>query len=248
MTKSRDNFGEMLHKLAAFKRKHGHCNVPTNYRKDPQFGRWVAAQRFRKKIDGLSEANIKKLDRLSFVWSPSNQSWEKMFQLLTVFKEKHGHCNVPTHWSKNQSLATWLQKQRHQKKKRKLSSDRVERLEKLGLFWSTYRDRTEKVAYVRSKPSKIDFDPSEEKLYSLGKNLYVQYAGKGRKPRALRDFIACHNGEFPPYVPLPKGRTNFYLGERYLRENRTYWSGNGCLPEDVLDYVREHGRLPPYDW
>jgi hypothetical protein len=56
-----------------YKRRHGDCNVPTNWAEDPPLGRWVSNQRARKKAldhgdqsPGMTVARAAKLDALGF--------------------------------------------------------------------------------------------------------------------------------------------------------------------------------------
>ena len=63
----------------------------------------------------------------------------------------------------------------------------------------------------------------------------------------VRRYAARHDGELPPYLPLPGGGTTFHMGERGRRDERIRWNGRGSLPAVVLDYVRENGALPPHD-
>jgi hypothetical protein len=41
-TVHKDKWMEHWHELKAYKEKHGHCQVPTNYVENPQLGRWVS--------------------------------------------------------------------------------------------------------------------------------------------------------------------------------------------------------------
>ena len=87
----------------------------------------------------------------------------------------------------------------------------------------------------------------EERLYCIRNSIYVQYDGNGERPRELETFMVANHGEYPPYIPLPARPTTFYLGERYTRERAIKWPGRGKLPDEVFDYVREHGTLPRHE-
>jgi len=63
-------------------------------------------------------------------------AWYNMFNLLKVFKEREGHCNVPfvcIEGGKN--LGIWLDIQRAQKMKGVLDAFRQKQLEDIGLVW-----------------------------------------------------------------------------------------------------------------
>lgn len=245
----RDNWTRMVGQLSAFKTRHRHCRVPANCAEDPQLGRWVAAQRFKRKVGDLSEPEIKSLDRLGFIWVPSDETWSRMCRALLAFKKKQGHCNVPEHWPADQSLANWVQSQRYRKKKGKLPSDRVKHLEKMGFQWAIYKCSEEKAGSAPHKaaPTPDAEVPAGERLYVVRHGLYVQYSGKGPMPKDLEKHMADHKGELPPYIPLPRHVTCFYLGENFVREKKLKWNGKGPVPVEILDYVKRNGTLPRYD-
>ena len=239
----------MLKDLLAFKRKHGHCSVPTRCPENPALGRWVAAQRYNRRIDNLSKSQIRELDRIGFVWSSGDHSWNKAFQVLQTFKKKHGHCDVPRDWPQRQTLANWVHNQRHKRRKGKLSAEKTRKLDGLGFCWSIYKDGSGSGIRARQKQKTRGKKrpPAEERLYFIGPRRFIQYGGNGRMPAELGLYVANHKGQFPPYIPLPTTRIYFYLGERYISEKKIIWSGRGPLPEKILDYVIENGTLPPHD-
>ena len=86
----------------------------------------------------------------------------------------------------------------------------------------------------------------KKRLYFLGGHTYVQHDDSEEQPEILKAYIREHGGEVPPYMPLPGVGVEFRLrsanGCRIVR-----WSGCGSLPQQVLDYVRKNGTMPPYD-
>ena len=63
-------------RLAVYKAEHGDCNVPRVWDSDPPLGRWVCAQRVKKKkLDpgdpnsGMTAARVDKLNELDFAWA-----------------------------------------------------------------------------------------------------------------------------------------------------------------------------------
>ena len=108
------------------------------------------------------------------------------------------------------------------------------------------RDTTETEKHIgETEPSA---EP-EQRLYFVSSGVYVQYGGKGKKPKELERYIEAHGGEFPPYFPLTKKATHFYVGSLFLGENYTeqrkiYWDGKGPLPAEILEYVKENGTIP----
>lgn len=82
--------------------------------------------------------------------------------------------------------------------------------------------------------------PTEERLYRLGWETFVQYGGTGPIPKELEDYVRDHGGTLPPYIPLPQDPVEFNLAYG----PKVWWPGTGQLPESVLAHVRKHGILP----
>lgn len=84
------------------------------------------------------------------------------------------------------------------------------------------------------------------RLYVLGFDRYIQHDGSKTVPKELKHVIHTRKGEWPPYMPLPRGPVVFRLGGDFGNGRRVRWSGNDRLPDQVLRYVRENGTLPRY--
>jgi Helicase associated domain len=48
------------------------------------------------------------LDAIGFVWNSHQVAWEEKYYELQEFAQRHGHCNVPTKYPPNHSLAIWV--------------------------------------------------------------------------------------------------------------------------------------------
>ena len=72
---------------------------------------------------------------LGFLWSMNEVEWEAQFQALVGFKEKHGHCNVPSTYLENPPLGRWVIRQRSARVAGKLwlSTERVARRRSFGV-------------------------------------------------------------------------------------------------------------------
>ncbi len=274
-TTKRDTSWEAMYEaLVVFRKENGHCNVSLNDAGNPALGRWVATQRFRRKINSLSPDRVRRLKEIGFVWSVSEASWEQMFSELVKISKKVGHCNIPAKWPENCKLATWVSNQRHKRKKGRLSRERIRRLNEIGFTWSAWSasesrkkrripadhppdepapsgkdDTTADHGSGREIPRDCDMsNHTEEKLYNLAPDVYVQHNDHDEKiPVELAEYIAGHNGEWPAYIPLPDSPVKFLMGNPFMVKRRgIHWSGHGPLDPEIIEYVRENGVLPEW--
>ena len=128
----------MFATLAIYKQTHGDCNVRRGWKDDPALGRWCSKQRARYRKNNLPTDRILRLEDLGFVWHPVEATWETMFADLVAYKQTYGNCNVPDRWKNNPELGTWCKEQRTNYKRKNLSPDRVNRLNKLGIVWHPF--------------------------------------------------------------------------------------------------------------
>eukprot|EP00978_Attheya_sp_CCMP212_P029096 scaffold102216_cov59-Attheya_sp.AAC.1 len=136
------------HKLAellAFKEVHGHTNVQ---RRNGSLGQWVMTQRRQYKMfrqenhTHLNQERIDALNNVGFEWQIDKKTirgWDDRFNELVVFKEDHGHTNVP---QKAGPLGRWVSTQRRhyrflqEGEDSQLTQERMDRLNELEFEWS----------------------------------------------------------------------------------------------------------------
>ncbi len=253
MARQSVDWESMFRALDAFKKEHGHCRVPANWKKNPQLGRWVAMQRYRHKIGELEQRHVDRLNQAGFVWAPADTVWGEMLGRLKKYHKKHGDCDVPSSCPSDPNLANWVANQRHRRKMGSLSADRVKMLDELSFLWAVYgKNRAGQEQPMNKKtvsaPVKVVAQPPEERLYQVCGE-YIQYNGTGPLPVKLEKFIASHNGDFPPCILLPRHPLTFRIGngDSVVSIMRKYeWPGKGPLPDDILEYLNENGALPPH--
>jgi hypothetical protein len=138
-------------KLANFKNKNGHCNVPQSF-KENNLGVWAATQRSRNKKGTMLKDQFKKLNDIGFEWSPKetflDSTWDIRFEELKKFHACFGHCRVPQRFPENQTLATWVSNLRNRADSKTLSRDKIAKLESLNFDWSPIENAWNK-AYSR---------------------------------------------------------------------------------------------------
>lgn len=135
----------MLAILKRYKNEHGHCRVPSKYKKNPEFGRWVEVQRLEEKK--LPDWKKERLNALGFEWSndirdSKERRWYAMYDKLEKFHKRFGHSLVPEYWSKDPKLAIWVSYQR--RPKLPLSKEKISLLNQLAFQWTPKKGRSRK--------------------------------------------------------------------------------------------------------
>eukprot|EP00525_Craspedostauros_australis_P012331 CAMPEP_0198110436 /NCGR_PEP_ID=MMETSP1442-20131203/2462_1 /TAXON_ID= /ORGANISM="Craspedostauros australis, Strain CCMP3328" /LENGTH=578 /DNA_ID=CAMNT_0043766503 /DNA_START=91 /DNA_END=1824 /DNA_ORIENTATION=- len=140
-----DQWNARYDELVAFHKQHRHCIVEP--KDDKTLSHWVKRQRYqhKQKNEGqrstLTDERQRKLERLGFVWDSHGEAWEKRFNDLMTYRDKHGHTNVPTQCDENPSLGIWAKAQRRQYRlhsngqKSTLTDSRIERLSAVDFPW-----------------------------------------------------------------------------------------------------------------
>lgn len=130
-----DNWETNFEKLIKFHERFGHYNVPVRWEEDKLLASWVQRTRVRKKL--LSRDRISKLDEIGFTWDYWEDNWEKHFEELKAFKEKHGTCNV--YPSQDNKLYYWIRQIRKIRRgyfDYQLTEDRIQKLDEIGFVWN----------------------------------------------------------------------------------------------------------------
>ena len=119
----------------AFKERFGHCSVGSTDSEHSAIRRWLRRQRTGYSRGALPPDRITRLVALGIVWDPYDASWEERVQDLIAFRERFGHCTVVSTDSEHPVLARWLINQRQLYSLGALPTDRVARLDALGIVW-----------------------------------------------------------------------------------------------------------------
>lgn len=120
-----DKWEEYFAQLQRYKIKNGHCdNVPCR----TKLSSWVSQQRMSYKKGKLDDSKIERLNSLGFDWDPVKNQWQRRFEALQNYKEKHGRFPP----SCERRLYSWMSSQRVAYKEGKLDAWKVEHLNRLG--------------------------------------------------------------------------------------------------------------------
>lgn len=91
--------------LSEYRRKNGHCNVPTKYKENKQLGNWVMSQHAKFRGGKLSVEQQNRLSDIGFEWelgfAEKFLSWEHRYEQLLEYKRNNGHCNVPLRYERS---------------------------------------------------------------------------------------------------------------------------------------------------
>ena len=135
-----ENFMEAM----AFYREHGHLNLPANYvsPKGLKIGTWIINQRNiragKLQSGTLTPEKIERLDSIGMVWKGRNeQAWDRGYQAAVAYHAEFGNLDVTTTYVSpdGYKLGKWLAEKREQGKG-KLSPDKQQALDALGMIWT----------------------------------------------------------------------------------------------------------------
>tara|TARA_R100000030_G_scaffold98810_1_gene89187 strand:+ start:789 stop:3887 length:3099 start_codon:yes stop_codon:yes gene_type:complete len=118
---------EKYQELKQYVIKNGNTLVPNEH---PTLGSWVATQRQFKKKGMLSQSRIKLLNNIGFVWDKLENEWLQNYEIL---KEESGKgikigIDHPT-------IGNWGHRQRQKRRLGKLSSEKINLLNKVNFNW-----------------------------------------------------------------------------------------------------------------
>jgi hypothetical protein len=107
----------------------------------------------------MTTFRIQELESMGFEWGSYIVAWEDRLSELADYCKEHRHCNVPSRYSENTKLGTWVKTQRKQYrfhlegKKSHMTTSRIKELESLGFEWvidvTAWKDRLNELADYR---------------------------------------------------------------------------------------------------
>ena len=153
-----------------------------------KLGKWIAYVRDKHASGKLDPEKISKLNQLHMIWKKAD-SWEKRFALAEQYYREHGNLDIPPDlvvdgiW-----IGQWLKEQRQIKngkiKNKSLTAEQVSRLESIGMYWGSKRDREWAQSFEEVKEylaahgnCDIPFDYISKRGTKLGAWLKRQIAG-----------------------------------------------------------------------
>jgi hypothetical protein len=142
-----DRWNDSYILLKGFISREGHANVSQNQIENGfNLGRWVSKQRAANKGGKLSGERVKLLEDLpGWAWDALSSQWDEGFAKLEKFSQREGHTVVPkNHVEDGLNLGSWISTQKLRKRDRKISAERIARLESInGWVWDSDEERWE---------------------------------------------------------------------------------------------------------
>jgi hypothetical protein len=140
-------WAEKFEELCEYRHNMGHCIVPHTFSENLPLARWVKRQRYQHKlmVEGkqstMTDERVTALEDIGFVWDSQGAAWAERLYELAEFRKIYMHCNVPSKYSENSQLATWVKCQRRQYKMHvegktsNMTPLRISSLENTGFEW-----------------------------------------------------------------------------------------------------------------
>jgi hypothetical protein len=138
-----DDWRQGIAALEKFVRSHGHARVPRGFatKAGRELGGWCTRRRQERKHGNLAAERIKALDALGFIWDPLEDRWQQGLAALEEFVRSHGHARMPAKYvaEKGFRLGNWCDNRRQERKRGKLTAERIAALDALGFVWEPQR-------------------------------------------------------------------------------------------------------------
>ncbi|MDC0489108.1 Helicase associated domain protein [Amylibacter sp.] len=161
----------------------GHCGVRFDYILEGfELGSWVGTQRKTKKKRLLTNERIEKLNSIGFIWDAKEDAWYEGFNYLAKYQALEGHCRLPEAFEiEGFKLSYWVSRQRREKKKGTLTTDRVEKLNSIGFSWDPYQEDWDQGFYYLGKYKMLEGDSNAPRGYKLDGFNLGDWVGTQRK-------------------------------------------------------------------
>ena len=104
-------------------------------------GTWVNNQRQFHTKNTIRLDRKELLDEIGFVWRAKtegdDEKWLQQYKKLVEFKQKNGHCMVPSRYKQDKAFGRWVGDQRARHANNKVRPDQKYLLDELGFSSNT---------------------------------------------------------------------------------------------------------------
>lgn len=124
-------------------REYGHLRIAPSY-VDPDgicLGTWIQRLRRCYKRKKLTVRQIKSLEMIGMIWDGASDRRERNYQAALAYYREHGNLKVPANYvnADGLQLGWWVRGVRKAYQKGALDREQIDRLERIGMLWSTSR-------------------------------------------------------------------------------------------------------------
>ena len=122
-------------KAKLFYKTNGHLNTTGS----PING-WIISIRGSKAANTLSQERIDKFDSIGMDWNPIGNQWNENFEKAEHIYRINGHLIL----KKGTTLLYWISTNRKNRSAAKLSQERIDKLDSIGIDWGPYENQWNK--------------------------------------------------------------------------------------------------------
>lgn len=140
-----------FNRLERYGRENG-GNTRVSQHENLQLFNWSSQQRKAFLAGRLPQEREDLLREINFVFDCNEAEWLNHYEKLCLYKERNGDTLVPTSSKEHRTLATWVTRQRHLYKIRRLEVHRIKALNDVGFVWDV-----QKIAWNMYYAELLDF-------------------------------------------------------------------------------------------
>jgi hypothetical protein len=141
-------FEKGLQETLKYKEQFGDSNASYKYITPEGYKLWAWQGKIRQryKRQKLTLDRTQKLEEIEFKWDPFAEAFERGFQETLKYKKDFGDSNASNKYitPEGYKLRVWQDDVRQRHRRKKLTTDRIQRLEEIGFKWSPHNEAFEK--------------------------------------------------------------------------------------------------------
>lgn len=237
----------------AFSEKNGSLKVPATYVTESGFklGIWIGEKRKQYKAGLLDADKVLALEQLGMLWDVHGERWSVMYAAAEKYFSEHGSLNVPSDYvtSDGSMLGAWIVRLRA--KKSRLSDQRINALNKIGMQWKSGWDHAWNAGYEHARryyaenghlnvPAKYRADDGFNTGSWLSERRKDYKSGKlsPEKIRLLESIGICWDVNSERWRQLYQEATEYYSKYGNLEITQSYCQTNGSALKNWLHRQR----------
>ena len=226
--------------------------------KDEKLRNWLQVQRqaYRgnKQYTALTKEQIELLESIGIVWDIKAKDYSNKFEIAKRYFEEHGHLFMPDKYEMDGiKISSWIKDKRKLYKKGRLSNEKIEALESIGMVWNVTEYKWNQMymqakKYYEEHGNLILAPKIDKKLYlwiKCQRDLYLKNEGLTEEQFRLLSEIEISNEITPPKKEKVKKEKEDKLSiwnKRYL-EAKEYYEKYRNL---IIPRTEEFSEL--YNW